>query len=337
MTLPINLSTGPVGVSAEVMKGLSEPPLSHRSAAFRELYNKTTDMLCREFQVQETFLLTGSGTMANECMLQEIKNIDGPGLILSNGEFGSRLLQQSLRNNISFIPYQLEWGKKFDLSEVEILVNKYSIRWILFCHCETSTGMINDFEKIAILSKIKHCLCFVDCMSTVGTVPLNLSAVTMATASSGKGLGSIPGLGIVFSNWKPTLKKEGSVYLDLANYAAYDGIPFTISSNLLKALYVSICQKLNDSQYSLLQEYGEKFYSILNGYNVVPFSHYQTKVFTIVPVVQNKLHFMKPPADHRLLLSHESDYLKKRGWYQLAIFGYYSKSQLKMAVKCLTS
>ena len=57
--------------------------------------------------------------MANECLLQEIKNLDSPGLILSNGEFGSRLMRQARQNNICFIPYQLEWGKPFDLCEVE--------------------------------------------------------------------------------------------------------------------------------------------------------------------------------------------------------------------------
>src|SRR5688500_9914202 len=110
MISPINLSTGPVAVSAKVSQALASTPISHRSVAFRDLYKKTTDLLCNVFNVQKTYLLTGSGTMANECMLQEIKQLNEPGLILSNGEFGSRLIQQAARNNMSYLTHELEWG-----------------------------------------------------------------------------------------------------------------------------------------------------------------------------------------------------------------------------------
>lgn len=337
MTLPINLSTGPVSVSPEVMKALSEPPISHRSAAFSGLYEKTTGMLCELFNVQQTYLLTGSGTLANECMLQEIKQIDGPGLVLSNGEFGSRLMQQCGRNNIPFFSYRIEWGQVFDLAEIESLMKLHSVQWTLFCHCETSTGVINDIENLSTLCRSNSSLCFVDCMSTVGTTSLDLSGLAMATASSGKGFASIPGLGIVFSNRPPLQKNVGPVYLDLAHYHAQDGIPFTISSNLVKALYVSICQKQNGSQYDLLQEYGNKIYTILNRYDLVPFSHSQSKVFTIVHNKNNNRPGRKRLRIKPLLLSYESDYLKTRGWQQLAMFGYYNSGQLKRVVSCLAS
>lgn len=332
----VNLTTGPVGISTQVINALKEPPISHRSVAFKELYNKTSDLLSEAFHTKQTFLLTGSGTLANEVMLQEIKYIGGKGLILSNGEFGERLIEQGHRNNLNFIKHELDWGKSFDLHEIEKIILAGAVNWILFPHCETSTGVINELDKLAALAKSYNCLCFVDCMSTVGTMPLNLSGVAMATASSGKGLASVPGLALIFSNIEPSLKQDGPVYLDLAHYSTNAGIPFTLSSNLVNALYTSICQKLRPRQYELVQHYGKQFFKILNACDFVPFSDANTKVFTIVTSKNKMTGFYRHMNQNKLLLSNESKYLKTRGWCQLATFGYYSEKQLNYVLNSLS-
>lgn len=334
---PVNLTTGPVSITEEVKKALSETPISHRSHAFEQLYRKTTTLLCSTFRVKQTFLLSGSGTLANEAMIQEIKYLDCKGLILSNGEFGSRLIEQSRRNSLDFMTYELPWGNALDMDEVKKLLGAHSIKWILFCHCETSMGIINDVDKIIALSEKYGCMCFVDCMSTVGTRSLNLSKVAMATASSGKGLASVPGLAIVFSNIELSLKNDVPVYFDLGHYSRKNGIPFTISSNLVKSLFISIEQKLTDDQFGMVQEYGKQFFSLLNEYGWVPFSDINASVYTIaVPGTAKKI-FMKNMAQRKLLLSYESDYLKTRNWMQLATFGYYEEAQLKQVLNSLRS
>ena len=331
----VNLSTGPVAISSQVMNAFSEPPISHRSAAFKKLYNKTTDLLSNTFHVKKTFLLTGSGTLANEVMLQEIKHIDGKGLILSNGEFGERLIEQARRNNLNFITNQTNWGRSFNINEIKGTILRNSVKWILFSHCETSTGVINDLDQLIGLAKSCNCLGFVDCMSTVGTVPLDLSEVAMATASSGKGLASIPGLAIIFSNIDLSLKEESPVYLDLTHYSINEGIPFTLSSNLVKALYVSICQKLRPGHYELIQHYGEQFFNMLTDHGFVPFSDANTKVFTIVTSGKSKSDFYRYMMQKKILLSNESKYLTSRGWCQLATLGYYTESQLKFVLSSI--
>ena len=324
----VNLSTGPIGITRQVQEALQEPPISHRSIDFRNLYEETTRLLSKSFRVRETNLLNGSGTLANDVMLQEVKCVQGKGLILSNGEFGDRLTMQALRNGLEFMTYRMEWGKPFSWDAIETLLIDHSVRWILCCHCETSTGMIIDVKRLTALAANHHCLCFIDCMSTIGTMPLDLSDVAMATASSGKGLASIPGLAVVMSNIEPTIKPACPIYLDLHHYKTSDGIPFTIPSNLLKALYISTRQKLQDEQYQLAAEYRKKIFKMLDDLSLVPFSNKQTAVFTIVPpksmLPQLINHFRKC----QLAISYESDYLKKRGWCQLATFGYYTEEQL---------
>ena len=333
----VNLTTGPVLITAEVRKALGEIPVSHRSQEFRKLFDKTAELLRTNFSVKEVFLLTGSGTLANEAMLQEIKYAGGTGLILSNGEFGSRLIEQATRNGINFITCQLTWGDKFDPAEVEKLLVIHSIKWILFCHCETSTGVINDLEEIAALAKTYNCMCFVDCMSTVGTRPLDLSKITMATASSGKGLASVPGLAIVFSNKVLVEKKEVPVCIDLSHYSRTKGVPFTISSNLVKALYVSIRQKLVKDQFELAQEYCNRFSRILGECELTPFNSPGTRVYTIAPPQTIHQKFIEELKHQNLLLSYESDYLKARNWCQLAMFGYYTEADLKYVSNALSN
>jgi len=326
---PVNLSTGPVGITAEVQRALAMPSISHRSTAFIKQYQQTVEMLCAAFNVNDAFILTGSGTMANEAMLWQIKALNKKGLILSNGEFGSRLISQSKRLEISYVEYILPWGEQFNPDVIENLIIQNNLSWILFCHCETSTGVINDLQAIAGMAHRYNIRCFADCMSTVGTQSLDLDHVSMATASSGKGLASVPGLAIVLSNIQPLESDHIPSYADLHSYSKKGGIPFTISSALVNALHTSIAQKLVPQQFELASAYSEKIFELLNSRGMVPFSNASTRVFTIVSSIASEL------QKRQLILSHESEYLRKRNWCQLALLGVYTEQQLKHTTKIL--
>jgi aspartate aminotransferase-like enzyme len=331
----INISTGPVRITPAVKTALAADPVSHRSDSFLQLYASTTDLLSQSFNVQTTFLLTGSGTLANEAMLHQVKQFRGKGLILSNGEFGNRLISQAQRIGLEFSIYSLPWGECFQLAEIENLLASESVAWILFAHCETSTGVVNELDAIAKLAQSYHCSCFTDCMSTVGTRPIDLSNITMATASSGKGLASVPGLAIVFSNIEPKLNHEVPSYIDLGLYVGKGGIPYTISSNLVSALSVSLKQKLVDDQYALLEKYREKISALLRQAALAPFDHTPSFVFTITPPADEYKDVLEQLSQAGMIISYESDYLKKRGWIQLALFNYYQEDELLKVISSL--
>lgn len=336
MTLgQINLSTGPVNISANVRNALNAPMISHRSTQFRALLDNTLVSLCSMFSVRHTFIMSGSGTLANEVMLHQIKALDSKGLILSNGEFGSRLIHQAERIAMDYTTYTLEWGQHFDIHALKAMLSAGDIKWVLFCHCETSVGVLNDLDTIAELCNFYKVQCFADCMSSVGTITLNLSKITMATASSGKGLAAYPGLALLLSNISPISNKNIPIYLDLANYSSKNNIPFTISSNLIHALYTAILQKNTADHFNLIQQYSNKYYDIMNRYNVVPFSDPHSKVFTVVVPAEKKPLFIDHMANKNIVLSHESEYLTKRNWAQLALFGYYNEEQLNYVTDAL--
>jgi len=91
-------------------------------------------------------------------------------------------------------------------------------------HCETSTGVLNNLatlKSICSEKKIKLCL---DCISSIGTVPVDLSGVYLASCVSGKALASFPGLSMVFYNHDlGSAPKKLPRYLALGYYAAQSG------------------------------------------------------------------------------------------------------------------
>jgi aspartate aminotransferase-like enzyme len=285
--------------------------------------------------VDRCYILAGSGTAANEAMISQIKVSGEKGLILSNGEFGERLMKQATRTSIPFDEMTLAWGRQFNIAEVEKIVQQRKAKWILFCHCETSTGVVNDMNGIVAVCKRNNCLCFVDCMSTIGTCSLDLSGVAMATASSGKGLASIPGLAIVFSNIEAISSVHTAVYFDLAEYEKKDGVPYTIASNLVQALNIAIKEKLQLQQFELIDDYAQACFNLLNESGLLPFDNSRSKVFTISSPGAKHNHIISQLKKEGIIFSYESEYLRSRDWCQIALFGYYKQSELKYLLNTL--
>ena len=88
-----------------------------------------------------------------------------------------------------------------DRIELELQLKKNpDIEWVWGTHCETSTGVLNDLEmykEVCAHHRVKLCM---DCISSIGTVPVDLSGVYLASGSSGSGLASRSGLSMVFHN-----------------------------------------------------------------------------------------------------------------------------------------
>src|SRR6185295_16686269 len=111
-----------------------------------------------------------------------------------------------------------------------------------------------------------------DCISSVGTVSVDLRDVYLASAVSGKGLGAFPGLSMVFYNHdlergtRPLPR-----YLDLGYWAAEAGIPFTHSSNRLAALQASLKRENWSSRFEAIEELAAWLRSRLDelGYTVL--------------------------------------------------------------------
>ena len=324
----INFTTGPVAVAEAVLEVLAKKPVSHREEVFKTLFQQTVSFFNHQLRVKDTFLLSGSGTLANEAMMYQIAGLSAKGLILSNGEFGNRLIGQATQTGLQFETLCLDAFNHFDIEEVELKAKASAARWILLCHCETSTGVVNNLEDISVLAQKYNASVFVDCMSTIGTRPLDLSMVAMATASSGKGLGSIPGLGLVFSNMEEYAVIRVPTYFNFAHYKACDGIPFTISSNLVEALSLASQLNMDNNKWLTTNHMANDLGLFLVDRGLLRSFRKGQRVFTISCGDQNSVEVAKAAAKLGFLISAHSGYLVRNNWVQVAMFSNYTREEV---------
>ena len=326
---------GPVDVHQEVRKAFESGPVSHRSDGFMADFRATRRMLCELTKAKSVEILLGSGSLANDAICAQLSLLKEPGLILSNGEFGDRLLDHATRQGLEFEVYQIGWGEPFDYSEIQRrLEQNPKLRWIWAAHCETSTGILNELDTLQQLCAEKGVKICLDCISSIGTVPVDLSGVYFASCVSGKALASYPGLSMVFYNHElASAPKSLPRYLDLGYYAAQAGIPFTHSSNLIYALQTALNRIDWTEKFGQIAEVGAWLRGKLRevGLQIVaPDAHAAPAVVTIAlpsDIPSKTIGGLLKRAG--CLLSYNSGYLLQRNWIQICLMGEWPRDHLE--------
>lgn len=227
----ISLMPGPVEIDAKVRAVFCQAPLSHRGTEFIEHFQGVRATLAKMTGARHVALMNGSGTLANEAVAS---CLEGPGVVLVNGEFGGRLARQAQRWNLPVRVVEWPWGVPWDLDRVSGELGDAG--WIWATHLETSTGMVNDVAGLVALARTRNVPVALDCISSLGAVPVDLTDVWLASGVSGKALGSYAGVAMVFANEVPSVTRSVPVYLDVAEAIRAEGSCFTFPSPLLLAL-----------------------------------------------------------------------------------------------------
>src|SRR6266513_242 len=154
----------PMYLTLEEFEEIATPLLNVASAADRAL--------------NPISFLPGPGTLANDVIAAQLSLVAAPGMILNNGEFGSRLVDHARRFGLSFHALEIDWGGVFDREQVrQALERDRDAKWLWAVACETSTAILNDVDWLKELCArrgVKLCL---DCISAIGTAPVDLQGV----------------------------------------------------------------------------------------------------------------------------------------------------------------
>ena len=325
--LLFNYMPGPVSIAEGVMEANSAEPNSHRSQQFMNHFNELRSVLCGRVNAKSVQIMMGSGTLANDVVAAQLSILPGRGLVLANGEFGNRLLDQAVRTGLDFDVIQVDEGKTFSR---EILEDKISqsdnLAWIWTVHCETSTGVLNDIEMLRNLCNehgLKLCL---DGISSIGSCDVDLQDIYLATAVSGKGIGSLPGLAMVFCREDvESGDHQLSRYFDLAYYEARQGIPFTISSNAIYALNAAVNNSDWQNRFSNVKRWSEELRAEIEETGLSILAEEKCRaphVTTIVlPDSISSLEMGKLLEDEGILASYRSEYLIEKNQIQICFMG----------------
>lgn len=323
----ITFLPGPVKLDKNIFKDLAAYPLSHRSEEFKKIFDDTCTKLSALTKAKNTALFMGSGTLANEVIAAQLSLIKGKGIILSNGEFGQRLAEQAQRFNLKFKHFAYPWGESFNYEETEKYILKEKPAWIWFTHVETSCGILNDLPRLIKICKKTGTKVCADCMSSIGNMPLNLKEVYLASASSGKGLASFNGIGIVFSSYIPAVNKKLPKYLDLGYYYFKNKIPFTFSYNLLFALYRELKHADFEKRFKEIKNIYQSFNAFFEENNICLIGNKKSRthfIFTLAFKKKgNSLSLGDFCAKHKICVHYKNDYLRERNWVQIAFMGHH--------------
>ena len=323
---PINFLPGPVAIHPDVRRAFEQTPISHRSPAFVARVQQVKSRLCALVNANNVELLLGSGTLANDAVAAQLSLEEGPGLILSNGEFGDRLLDHARRHARQHDAIQEDWGQPFDESVIEEAIKGRRYAWLWAVHNETSTGILTDIAFLKRVCSEHGIKLALDCISSVGTTPVDLDGVHLASGASGKGLGSYPGISMVFYNHHIDPQPDRLPrYLDLGLLAEKDGVPFTTSSNLILAMEAALERFAPDSRFTELEEMTSEVRTRLRqlGFTLLgDDQHVAPSVVSVVlpPGVKSR-EFGDELERDGFLLSYGSDYLINRNWVQVCLMG----------------
>ena len=302
----VNLMSGPVAIHGDVQAALRLPPLSHRSALFDEELRTVRSRLCGMTGAPNVAVLLGSGTLANDIVAAQLARLGGRGVVLSNGEFGERLADHARRAGLDFEHRRSAWGVPLDSGSLD------GKPWVWLTACETSAGVLNEIAATGARVAL-------DCVSAIGAVPLDLSNVWLASGASGKALASYPGVAFVF--YHEALATDGARYLDLALYAR-DGVPFTHSSNLVRALGAALARVDWPARYAELAATGQWLRARLRaagcaliGEGATPAPH------VITLAVSDSARAAAELERAGFLVSWASAYLRERNWIQVCLMG----------------
>src|SRR5258708_16213052 len=225
---------GPVEIAAPIRHAFGQPPISHRSAEFTRHYERVRAILRAMTGAPYVALFQGSGTLANEVVAAAL---EGPGLVLVNGEFVRRLADQARAWSLPVRTLEWPWGRAWDIDQIASALD--GVGWMWGVHLETSTGLLNDLSAVRDLARERDVKLCLDCVSSVGAVPLDLDGVWLASGVSGKALGSYAGVAAVFASEIPA-PRAVPTYLDLAAALRTEGPRFTFASPLLAALEAAL-------------------------------------------------------------------------------------------------
>lgn len=322
---------GPVPVRDEVRRAFEQPPESHRSPAFVAELAAVRTSLCALVGAARAAIILGTGTSANDAVAGQLSLERGPGLILTNGEFGERLVDHACRFRLAHEVVAEPWGNALDLERVAGRASVLRPTWLWFVHAETSTGVLNDLEALKAICAARGIKLCADTISSIGNAPVDLHGVYFGSGVSGKGLGSIPGLAFVFYSHAiaPAALPR---YLDLALYADDTAVPFTHSSNLIHALGAALADVDWPARFREVADATTWLRARLSRLGMVRIGdddHAAPGVVTIAvsPDLRSSA-IAEAMARQGFLVSAHSRYLAERNWIQICPMAETSRARL---------
>ena len=186
------LVPGPVRMGQPCLSAMATPVITARGPEFRDVMAKLNSGLRAAFNLSpspsvrkseswtgedgyKVVVVSGSGTAAMEMVIANRFRSNDLVLVPTNGKFGERVADICNRFcNVKHL--KGEWGRAFDLGELERQLERKCYEAVLICHNETSTGITQDAEAIAEMCARHETPFTLDGITSVGGMPVHPAA-----------------------------------------------------------------------------------------------------------------------------------------------------------------
>ena len=234
-TLPprLLLGPGPSNVSPRVLAALAQPLLGHLDPAFLAIVEEVQAGLRRLFGTANelTLPLSATGSAGMEACLANLLERGDGAVIGVAGVFGERMCEVAARIGARVTRVEAEPGTALEAEAMAAAIARERPRVVAFVHAETSTGVLQPVEAIAAAAREGGAYLVLDCVTSLGGLPLALDAWGVDAAYSGtqKCLSCPPGLSPASFSPRAVARVRGraapvqSWYLDAGLLAGYFG------------------------------------------------------------------------------------------------------------------
>ena len=120
-----------------------------------------------------TIPISGPGSVGMETSLANLVEPGDTVIVCQNGAFGGRMAEIVRRCGANAVVVEDAWGAPVDPAKVEDALKSHpDAKALAFVHAETSTGVASDAAAICALGWQYGCLTIVDCVTSLGGIPV---------------------------------------------------------------------------------------------------------------------------------------------------------------------
>ncbi len=186
--LRLLLGPGPSPVHPRVLKAMSTNVVGHLDPDFLSVMDDCQVMLRGLFGTENrvTFPVSGTGSAGMEAAVCNVIEPGDKAIICVNGVFGGRMADVAGRYGAEVIKVEAPWGQSIDPADVKKALDANPGAVIVgIVHAETSTGVLQPMEEIGAACQSHGALLLMDCVTSLGGVPVEVDKWDVEIAYSG--------------------------------------------------------------------------------------------------------------------------------------------------------
>ena len=193
------MGPGPSDVHPNILAAMGRPTIGHLDPEFVRMMDEMKALIQYAFQTKNelTFCVSAPGSAGMESCFINLLEPGDKAIVCVNGVFGTRMIENVIRCGADAVRVDDAWGTPVSPDKLEAALKANpDAKLVAFVHAETSTGVQSDAKTLCKLAKQYDCLSIVDCVTSLGGIPIKLDAWQADAAYSGsqKCLSCSPGL-----------------------------------------------------------------------------------------------------------------------------------------------